>query len=115
MATLKKTHSLEEAFRFSVAAGSATAFSLGLCTSEKVEESTTPSKIGEIDIKKENDWMRITELLTKETINLSLKSTHKTDAIEELVTVLDSAGKLAMAQSLKKPFLKRRTKYNGDW
>ena len=33
----KKTHSLEEAFRFSVAAGSATAFSLGLCTSEKVE------------------------------------------------------------------------------
>ena len=38
--------------------------------------------------------MRITELLTKETINLSLKSTHKTDVIEELVSVLDSAGKL---------------------
>jgi 1-phosphofructokinase len=33
----KKTNSLEEAFRFSIAAGSATAFSLGLCTSEKVE------------------------------------------------------------------------------
>lgn len=33
----KKTNSLEEAFRFSVAAGSATAFSLGLCTCEKVE------------------------------------------------------------------------------
>ena len=31
----KKTHSLEEAFRFSVAAGSATAFSLGLCTRKK--------------------------------------------------------------------------------
>ena len=30
--------------------------------------------------------MRITELLTKETINLSLKSTHKTDVIEELVS-----------------------------
>jgi 1-phosphofructokinase len=33
----KKTNSLEEAFRVSVAAGSATAFSLGLCTREKVE------------------------------------------------------------------------------
>ena len=55
--TFEKTHSIEEAFRFSVAAGSATAFSIGLCTSEKVEESATPSKIGEIDIEKENGWL----------------------------------------------------------
>ncbi|HHW39239.1 MAG TPA: 1-phosphofructokinase [Bacillales bacterium] len=37
IATFEKTNSLEEAFRFSVAAGSATAFSMGLCTREKVE------------------------------------------------------------------------------
>ena len=37
LATYAKTNSIEEAFRFSVAAGSATAFSLGLCTSEKME------------------------------------------------------------------------------
>lgn len=33
----QKAKSLEEAFRFSVAAGSATAFSIGLCTREKIE------------------------------------------------------------------------------
>lgn len=37
LAAFVKTNSVEEAFRFSVAAGSATAFSIGLCTSEKVE------------------------------------------------------------------------------
>ena len=37
IATYEKTKSIEEAFRFSVAAGSATAFSIGLCTREKVE------------------------------------------------------------------------------
>jgi 1-phosphofructokinase len=37
IATYKKTNSIEEAFRFSVAAGSATAFSIGLCTRESVE------------------------------------------------------------------------------
>lgn len=37
LATFQLTNSLEEAFRFSVAAGSATAFSMGLCTREKVE------------------------------------------------------------------------------
>lgn len=37
IATYEKTQSIEEAFRFSVAAGSATAFSIGLCTQEKVE------------------------------------------------------------------------------
>lgn len=33
-----ETNNIEEAFRYSVASGSATAFSLGLCTKEKVEE-----------------------------------------------------------------------------
>jgi 1-phosphofructokinase len=37
IATYDKTKSVEEAFRFSVAAGSATAFSIGLCTREKME------------------------------------------------------------------------------
>lgn len=35
--TFEKSKSLEEAFRFSIAAGGATAFSIGLCTSEKVD------------------------------------------------------------------------------
>ena len=54
--------------------------------------------------------MRITELLTKETINLSLKSVTKADAIEELVTVLDTAGKLSIEQNLNRPFLKEKNK-----
>lgn len=37
IATYEKTKSIEDAFRFSVAAGSATAFSIGLCTREKME------------------------------------------------------------------------------
>ncbi|WHY87008.1 1-phosphofructokinase [Neobacillus novalis] len=37
IATYARTKSIEEAFRFSVAAGSATAFSIGLCTREKAE------------------------------------------------------------------------------
>lgn len=38
LAAFEKTSDLKEAFRYSVAAGSATAFSLGLCTKEKIEE-----------------------------------------------------------------------------
>ncbi|MBM4761251.1 1-phosphofructokinase [Bacillus sp. B15-48] len=38
MATFEKIGNVEEAFKYSVAAGSATAFSLGLCTRENVEE-----------------------------------------------------------------------------
>ncbi|RUL52240.1 MULTISPECIES: 1-phosphofructokinase [Lysinibacillus] len=37
LATYEQTNSVEEAFRFSVASGSATAFSIGLCTRENVE------------------------------------------------------------------------------
>ncbi|MGM7720185.1 PTS fructose transporter subunit IIABC [uncultured Metabacillus sp.] len=39
--------------------------------------------------------MRITELLTKETIKLDLQSTSKANVIGELVDVLDKAGKLS--------------------
>ena len=38
--------------------------------------------------------MRITELLTKETIKLDVQATSKSDVIPELVEVLDKAGKL---------------------
>jgi fructose PTS system EIIBC or EIIC component len=51
--------------------------------------------------------MRITELLTKETINLSLTSTTKTGAIEELVSVLDHAGKLNDRSEYKNAIIKR--------
>jgi len=37
LAAFEKTGVIEESFRYSVAAGSATAFSIGLCTAEKVE------------------------------------------------------------------------------
>ncbi|NWQ43197.1 1-phosphofructokinase [Bacillus sp. EB106-08-02-XG196] len=45
IAAYEKTKSLEEAFRFSVAAGSATAFSIGLCTREKMEDLLPQVKI----------------------------------------------------------------------
>ncbi|WHY87007.1 fructose-specific PTS transporter subunit EIIC [Neobacillus novalis] len=51
--------------------------------------------------------MRITELLTKDTINLSLKGVQKSDAIEELVHVLDTAGKLTNRFDFKKEIFKR--------
>jgi len=37
LAKYKETQDLKEAFRYSIASGSATAFSIGLCTKEKVE------------------------------------------------------------------------------
>ena len=45
IAAYAKTKSIEEAFRFSVAAGSATAFSIGLCTREKMEELLPQVKV----------------------------------------------------------------------
>ncbi|MFS0863116.1 fructose-specific PTS transporter subunit EIIC [Fredinandcohnia sp. 179-A 10B2 NHS] len=51
--------------------------------------------------------MRITELLTKDTITLSLKSNRKNDVIDELISVLDSAGKLASRAQFKKAILNR--------
>ncbi|RSD26207.1 PTS fructose transporter subunit IIABC [Mesobacillus subterraneus] len=51
--------------------------------------------------------MRITELLTKKTIQLSLKADSKLNAVEELVEVLDQAGKITDANIFKQAILKR--------
>ena len=51
--------------------------------------------------------MKITELLTKNTINLNINGTQKLDVVEELVTVLDHAGKLADKAEYKKAILAR--------
>lgn len=48
LAAYLKTRNIEEAFRYGVASGSATAFSLGLCTREKVDELLPQVHIKEI-------------------------------------------------------------------
>ena len=45
IADIKKHNPLKKSFRYSVAAGSATAFSLGLCTKDKVENLVQQVKI----------------------------------------------------------------------
>lgn len=50
LAQYKKSKDLKEAFRYSVAAGSATAFSIGLCTLDKVE-----SLLSQVTIQKEKE------------------------------------------------------------
>jgi len=51
--------------------------------------------------------MRITEILTKETITLSLQGNSKHEAIDQLVNVLERAGKLTDAKEFKAGILKR--------
>ncbi|MCQ6274218.1 PTS sugar transporter subunit IIA [Bacillus sp. V3B] len=51
--------------------------------------------------------MKITELLTKETVLLSINSTEKNSAIDELVEVLFKAGKLTDREQYKEAILKR--------
>lgn len=51
--------------------------------------------------------MRITELLTKDTITLDLKSTSKADVIPELVDILDKAGKLIDKEEYKRAIFAR--------
>ncbi|HYK73230.1 MAG TPA: fructose-specific PTS transporter subunit EIIC [Pseudoneobacillus sp.] len=51
--------------------------------------------------------MQITKLLTIDTILLSMNSTQKQEAIEELVCVLDSAGKITDRAVFKEAILKR--------
>ncbi|MGZ4161041.1 MAG: 1-phosphofructokinase [Neobacillus sp.] len=48
LAAYQKSNNVKEAFQQSVAAGSATAFSLGLCTKEKIEEIVSKVYIKEI-------------------------------------------------------------------
>ena len=51
IAMFEKAKSVEEAFRFSIAAGSATAFSFGLCTREQVENLLPEINIQRISFK----------------------------------------------------------------
>ncbi|MEH7544561.1 PTS system D-fructose-specific IIA component (F1P-forming) (Frc family) /PTS system D-fructose-specific IIB component (F1P-forming) (Frc family) /PTS system D-fructose-specific IIC component (F1P-forming) (Frc family) [Neobacillus bataviensis] len=51
--------------------------------------------------------MKITELLTKNTIHLNIKGTQKLDVVEELVSVLDNAGKLADKAEYRKAIIAR--------
>ncbi|TKC19515.1 PTS fructose transporter subunit IIABC [Robertmurraya kyonggiensis] len=51
--------------------------------------------------------MRITELLTKDTIKLSINGNEKNQAIDELVDVLQQANKLADIEEFKKSILAR--------
>ncbi len=51
--------------------------------------------------------MKITELLTKQTIKLQLDSQQKESVIEELVTVLDTAGKLNDKEGYKEAVINR--------
>ena len=51
--------------------------------------------------------MRITELLTRETILLSMRTSEKQDAVEELVGVLERAGKITDRNAFKAAILKR--------
>lgn len=45
LATYQNTKNVDEAFRYSVASGSATAFSIGLCTRKKIEEMVSQIEI----------------------------------------------------------------------
>lgn len=49
--------------------------------------------------------MRITELLTKETIAMDLDASDKSGVITELVNQLDKAGKLSDLYRLKRQFI----------
>lgn len=51
--------------------------------------------------------MRITELLTEETIHLSLTGNRKLDAIDDLVNLLNKAGKLNDVNKFKEAIIKR--------
>jgi fructose PTS system EIIBC or EIIC component len=51
--------------------------------------------------------MKITKLLTVDTILLSMNSTNKMGAIDELVSILDAAGKITDKEAFKEAILKR--------
>lgn len=56
--------------------------------------------------------MKITELLTKDTIILNLKSKTKTEVIDELVNKLYDAGRLNDKEEYKKAILKREEEFS---
>lgn len=51
--------------------------------------------------------MKITDLLTKETVTLQLRASNKSDVIKELIDSLDRAGKLADKQKYEEAILAR--------
>ncbi|PRP51077.1 PTS fructose transporter subunit IIA [Bacillus halotolerans] len=53
--------------------------------------------------------MKITELLTKHTIKLNIESKEKENVIDEMVTVLDKAGKLNDRQAYQEAILNRES------
>ncbi|UTL74181.1 PTS fructose transporter subunit IIABC [Bacillus halotolerans] len=53
--------------------------------------------------------MKITDLLTKHTIKLNIESKEKENVIDEMVTVLDKAGKLNDRQAYKEAILNRES------
>lgn len=56
--------------------------------------------------------MKITELLTKETIIVDLKSTTKADVIDELTNKLDRAGRLRNKEEFKNAIWKRENEFS---
>lgn len=56
--------------------------------------------------------MKITELLSKDTIILNLKSATKADVIDELINKLNKAGKLNDKEEYKKAILKREEQFS---
>lgn len=56
--------------------------------------------------------MKITELLEKSTIKIRLDSDNKADVIDELINILDSAGKLNDREQYKKEILKREAEFS---
>jgi PTS system fructose-specific IIC component len=51
--------------------------------------------------------MKITDLLTKDTVNLEVKSSLKSSVIKELIETLDQAGKLSDKKAYEKAILAR--------
>ncbi|AZV56999.1 PTS fructose transporter subunit IIABC [Clostridium sp. AWRP] len=56
--------------------------------------------------------MKITELLEESTIKLKLESNSKLEVIDELISILDSAGKLNNKEEYKKQILKRESEFS---
>ena len=59
--------------------------------------------------------MRITELLTKDTIAMDLSASDKNGVIDELVNQLDKAGKLSDVASFKEVFITVNHKVQRNW
>ncbi len=92
---------MEDAFRLGVASGSATAFSEELGTEEFVQRFFLKLKS---HVYRGGKKVKITELLTRDTIHLNIESKEKENVIDEMVTVLDKAGRLNDREAYKAPF-----------